>query len=37
MRTAAALWGPFSPIELAAEKPDLMLEEIGQLLDILPN
>ncbi len=35
--TAAALWGPFSPVELAAEKPDLMLEDIGQLTDILPN
>jgi pyrophosphatase PpaX len=36
MRTAGALWGPFSPIELAAEKPDLLLEGIEQLLDILP-
>jgi pyrophosphatase PpaX len=37
MRTVAALWGPFSPGELAAERPDLMLDGIRELLDLLPS
>jgi hypothetical protein len=28
----AALWGPFSEAELAAEKPHVMLDAIGDLL-----
>ncbi len=35
VRTAAALWGPFSPSELAAEKPDHMLDAIEELFDLL--
>lgn len=32
VRTMAALWGPFSEAELAAEKPHVMLDAIGDLL-----
>lgn len=34
-RTAAALWGPFSPPELAVERPDRLMDRIAELLDLL--
>jgi pyrophosphatase PpaX len=37
MRTVAALWGPFSSGELAAERPHFMLDGIRDLLDLLPG
>ena len=33
-RTAAALWGPFNLEELLAEKPDFVLDTLGDVLEI---
>lgn len=36
-RTAAALWGPFSALELAAERPDVELDRIEEILRLLED
>lgn len=37
VKTAAALWGPFSRDELAVASPDYWLTGFGQLRDVLPE